>query len=124
MKNRSILFSILILSLLGTTLACEKTNIVLIRIENATGHDITDVFVSGPEDSHQYGSVKEGEKSDYRVYQSAYRYAFSTFKIGDSEFRIQPIDFVGESLLKSGKYTYRLTISDLDTPWAGMELVE
>ena len=124
MKNRSLLFSILILSLLFITLACEKTNVVLIRIENSTGHDITAVFVSGPEDTHEYGNVNKGGKSDYQVYQSAYRYAFCTFKIGDSEFTIQPIDFVGESLLKNGEYTYRLTISDLDTPWAGMELVE
>lgn len=104
--------------------SCDKTKMVFIRVENATGHDITEVFVQGPEDEHDYGKVKAGKKSEYQLYEKAYRYAFCTFEIGDQEFRIQPIDFVGEELLKNGKYTYRLMINDLETPWASMELVD
>jgi hypothetical protein len=105
-------------------MGCDKTEVVMIRIENATEHDITEIFVSGPEDDHDYGDLKAGARSVYQLYEKAYRYAFCTFKIGDAEFTIQPIDFVGESLLEPGKYTYRLMISDLETPWASMELVE
>lgn len=125
MNAMKIMGSVLIAIFLWTAFsACDKNNMVLIRVENGTGHDIMEVFVSGPEDDHDYGDLKEGRKSDYKVYEAAYRYAFCTFKIGDSQFTIQPIDFVGESLLKPGKYTYRLSISDLDTPWASMDLVE
>lgn len=124
MKNYKLVFGFLVLAMAMLNPACEKTNLVLIRVENATGHEITDVFVSGPKDAHDYGMVENGEKSDYQLYEEAYRYAFCTFKIVDQEFTIQPIDFVGESLLKPGKYTYRLTISDLDSPWASMELVD
>lgn len=124
MKNFSILCGVLLFALSVSFSACGKSKVVLIRIENSTGHDIKDIFVSGPEDEHHYGDLQEGKKSAYKVYEKAYRYAFCTFMIGDSEFTIQPIDFVGESLLEPGKYTYRLIISDLDTPWAGMELVD
>lgn len=124
MQRTKILYPLLLLALPLLFTACDKDKVVLIRIENATGHDITDIFVSGPENDHEYGSLKAGKNSDYKVYEKAYRYAFCTFKIGDVPFTIQPIDFVGESLLKPGKYTYRLMISDLDTPWASMELVE
>jgi hypothetical protein len=124
MKNISLLGGILLLALSVSFLACDKSKVVLIRIENSTGHDIKEVFVSGPEDDHDYGDLQKGKKSDYKTYEKAYRYAFCTFKIGDSQYTIQPIDFVGESLLEPGKYTYRLTISDLDTLWAGMELVD
>ena len=124
MKNFSILCGVLLFALSVSFSACDKSKVVLIRIENSTGHDITDIFVSGPEDEHHYGDLQEGKKSTYKTYEKAYRYAFCTFMIGDSLFTIQPIDFVGESLLEPGKYTYRLTISDLETPWAGMELVD
>lgn len=124
MKNFSIIVSALVLSLIVSLSACDKPNTVLIRVENATGHDITEVFVAGPEDDHQYGDLQNGKQSPYQIYEKAYRYAFCTFKIGDAQFTIQPIDFVGESLLEPGEYTYRLMISDLETPWASMELVD
>ena len=115
---------IILLVSLFTLIGCHKTNAVLIRIDNATGHDITEVFVQGPKDSHLYGDLKAGEASEYKLYEEAYRYAFCSFKIGDTEYLVQPIDFVGESLLPSGNYTYRLFISDLNTSWASMELIE
>lgn len=124
MKKISWLSGLLLVGLGLCFSACDKTNMVLIRVENGTGYDITEVFVSGPEDDHQYGDLKVGEKSDYKTYEEAYRYAFCTFNIDTSQFTIQPIDFVGESLLKPGKYAYRLTISDLNSPWASMELTE
>lgn len=124
MERIKIISLVLVLALSSCFFACDKSNTVLIRVENATGHDITEVFVAGPEDDHHYGDLQDGDQSPYQIYDKAYRYAFCTFKIGDAQFTIQPIDFVGESLLKPGEYTYRLMISDLETPWASMELVE
>lgn len=122
MKNYKLLFGLMLLAFSLGSQSCDKTKMVLIRIENATGHAITDIFVSAPEDDHHYGSLGNGATSDYKAYEKAYRYAFCTFRIDGDEFTIQPIDYVGESLLEPGKYTYRLTISDLESPWAGMEL--
>ncbi|MEZ4992953.1 MAG: hypothetical protein R2824_21195 [Saprospiraceae bacterium] len=99
---------------------CEASHWTLIRVENATGHDITDVFVS----DHYYGNVKKGGKTDYQIYEKAYHYASCTFNIDGVEFRLQPIDFVGEKPLKNGKYGYRLKIRDLNLPQALIELVE
>ena len=125
MKNLKLTLGLIVLVTLFFQIGCEKSlKVVLIRVENGTEHDMTDVFVSGPEDDHEYGDLAAGEKSEYQLYAKAYRYAFCTFKIGDSTYTVQPIDFVGESFLDPGEYTYRLSVFNLDTPWAGLELVE
>lgn len=122
MKKISLIAALLMVVLALGLGSCKKDKMVLIRIENGTGHDMTAITVGGPEDIHEYEDLKEGDKSDYKVYQKAYRYAYLSFKIGESDFVVQPIDYVGESLLEPGKYTYLVTISDLDTPWANIDL--
>ena len=87
-----------------------KGDEVLIRIENKTPFKFKNVLVNTTGEDQLFGTIKSGSTSSYKLFKSAYRYAFVELKINGNIFTIQPIDYVGESLLLSGKYTYQLEI--------------
>ena len=91
--------------------ACSS-NEVKIRIQNASSSDFTNVIVDTG-DRYTYESIAAGEYSQYDIHESAYSYAFIELQILDSTYTIQPIDFVGETLLDSGSYTYRIETTDV-----------
>ncbi len=79
-----------------------------VRVRNATGLDLKDVVV-GP--AH-YGHITNGDVSPYLSWGPAYRYARVEVRAGDQTYRILPEDYVGESSLGEGKFTYVLALSD------------
>lgn len=89
---------------------CSKnnTNEVNIRLFNASSFDFKNITVSNT----TYADLEAGEKSDYQLFEQAYRYAFVELEIEGATYTIQPIDFVGETPLENGDYTYRLDAND------------
>lgn len=106
--------------------ACENNNDeVRIRLDNQTGEDFATVYVNSGGNDNDYEALPTGEKSDYLTYEAAYRYGYVRAITPDQDtFIVQPIDYVGESLLEPGHYTYLLTLADPSSPWMGIELVE
>lgn len=96
---------------------------IRIRIWNDTSHKMDDVFVKAG-NPNEYGTIESKKKSKYMQYVSAYRYAFVSFKIDGKAFLIQPIDYVGETPLEPGLYTYRLSVDNLNNPYAILEFIE
>lgn len=91
--------------------ACSSdndTSEVHIRLFNASSFDYRNIVVA----STTYEDLNAGQRSEYQLFEMAYRYAFVQLEIDGKTFTIQPIDFVGESLLKNGFYTYRLDAND------------
>ena len=84
---------------------------VEIRIQNASAFPFERVDVVFPEDEVSYGSIRANSASAYRDVSKAYRYAYIEVEIGGEELVVQPIDYVGESLLRSGRYTYVLNVT-------------
>src|SRR5690606_35737083 len=66
----------------------------------------TRISFSGQVES--YGVLRPGEVSAYREVAEAYRYAAVVILSEDKLFLATPIDYVGEKLLKPGRYTYEL----------------
>ena len=83
-----------------------------LRVENRTQTDFTAVEIQFMGEPQQYGAVEAGAFSDYRTFAEAYRYGLVVAKTADTTYRLQPIDYVGESPLDAGRYTYRLTLND------------
>src|SRR5687768_6019715 len=73
---------------------------VEIRIVNNSDHVLEQVTVDFPSQQEQYGAVLPRSSSEYRTVDEAYRYAAIHVQLDDRELRIQPIDYVGESLLQ------------------------
>lgn len=82
-----------------------------VRVANASSFDFQRVEVHFPEDEVNYGSVAAHRSTEYRRVSKAYGYAYIEVDVGGQELRIQPIDYVGESLLRSGRYTYELNLT-------------
>ena len=99
-----------------TVSACSedpsKTNL---RITNNSKYDFCNVVVNPSSGQFNCGIIKEGEATCYRSFDTVYNYAYIRLYIGDKEFTLQPIDYVGEPTLGTGKFTYLLDIPDFNT---------
>jgi hypothetical protein len=83
-----------------------------IRIRNNSDIDFERVIVEFPSQRESYGPIAKATESDYRNVKTAYSYAFMEVVAGGKQLVIQPIDYVGESVLGPGKFTYVLTIEN------------
>ena len=60
----------------------------------------------------EFEDLDPGEQSGYKIFDLAYRYAFVELVIEGDTFTLQPIDYVGESPLPHGNYTYAIDADD------------
>jgi hypothetical protein len=81
-----------------------------IRVENASQSDFSSVRVVFPSEDVSYGALPAGATSEYESVAEAYRYAYVEVMIGERRVVLQPIDYVGETLLGPGRYTYALDV--------------
>lgn len=81
-----------------------------INIANDSMVDFDSVVVAFPSQRESYGSVAAGGQSDYRIVEQAYRYAYVEAHTAETLYVHQPIDYTGENLLGSGRYTYALNL--------------
>jgi len=88
----------------------EKSGEVDIRVENASTHVLADIEVGFPEGRKGYGTLAPGQRSQYRTIKGAYRYAYIEAMVAGSKMVLQPIDYVGESFLAPGRYTYIVSV--------------
>ncbi len=84
-----------------------------IRIKNLSGFTFEEVQVGDQETLHI--NIAPEDYSDYLPYEVAYSYAFISIKSGEETYLLEPIDFVGESELPPGLYTYELNVSEEGT---------
>jgi len=108
--------SILLFICLTAIISCKKkdSKAVFIRISNQSAYTFEHVIVNTYNQPINYGQIQQGQNSVYMKFDVAYRYAHIRLTAGGKEFILQPIDFVGETTLASGKYTYSLSISDFN----------
>lgn len=109
------LFPFLLIFLLST---CDAVNSdidpdsVYIRIVNSSQLDFTSVHLRFPNSKHTFGPVDSGRSSRYQKFEEAYRYGYIEVKTERDMYVLQPIDYVGEQPLGSGKYTFKLDLWD------------
>lgn len=88
----------------------DGVDTVNIRINNDSNINFDEVQVGTNEE--MYTNVASGDYSNYLVYEMAYEYAFVEIKSGEDIYVLQPIDFVGETQLPIGFYTYKLSVNE------------
>lgn len=102
---------------------CACASDVRIRVANRSDVPMTTVIVQFPSQSETYGDIPAGASTEYRAVTEAYRYAYVEATVEDKRAIIQPIDFIGETLLSSGNYTYALTYQpDAETQFGRIRL--
>lgn len=85
----------------GEVLASFATEI---RVRNGSDIDFKDVIVGGK----MYGDIKPGALTDYQTWKGAYGYSSVSLTATNKPLRIQPIDYVGETPLGDGHFTFVL----------------
>lgn len=89
-----------------------------VRLLNASEYELIDVHFSSGHDPLLYGAIQAGGMTTYVAVPRAYRIASLEASVDNVIYTVQPIDFVGEEPLRSGRYTYVITF----TPQAGLTL--
>lgn len=100
-------------ALLGLN-ACRDENVTTfgatqIRVHNSSEYDYEALVVNDA----TFDELGSGENSQYQFFDTAYRYAYVRLLIDDAEFILQPIDYVGETPLGAGRFTYVIDVVDL-----------
>lgn len=105
-------FLILSISILFLSAGCnerdDNAKTINIRVKNTNSFIYDTVQVGGEETVHL--DVETGKYSGYLEYETAYRYAYIKIEANGGSYILQPIDFVGETPLAIGFYTYELHV--------------
>lgn len=117
MKRTYLFFLTLSAIILGCTDIDDEVSAVNIRIQNASSLIFDEVQVG--EQAAAYMEINPDSFSEYQEYETAYQYAYIQITSGEEVYVLQPIDFVGETPLPIGLYTYVLNIDE-----AGQVLLE
>lgn len=101
--------------------ACKKQEIHIqtdvkppaaeLRILNSTPYTITSCTVNPGTWSteHNYGRVGISEFSNYYSFDTVYRYGYINVHMNNKTYELFPIDYMGETPLRLGRFTYKLT---------------
>lgn len=93
---------------------------VLIRIVNGSPFNFDEVEVNFSSQVESYGPLLAAGRTQYRPVAQAYRYAYVRVRSGGKTVVQQPIDYVGETPLAPGRYSYVIELTTLDTPFAAI----
>ncbi|GGW22881.1 hypothetical protein [Arenibacter certesii] len=104
------LFILTIVLNMGCTDRDDNLEGVHIRVKNESSVHFDVVEVGSSSKVHK--NIAAGSFSKYLEYETAYNYSYINIIVGSENYTLQPIDYVGESPLKDGFYTYGLTISE------------
>ena len=83
---------------------------VQLRLENRTGRQLDSATVHTLDGPRTFGGLRSGVTSAYTAVSAAYRLATTDAFFPDTIMRLQVIDFVGETLVPPGRYTYVLSL--------------
>ena len=100
----------------------ENSSDLKIRLSNVSQFDFENIKVNTSTGNVNYANLKAGEKSDYKGFETAYRYAFIELEIDGKTYTLQPIDYVGETPLTDGNYTYQINASDSQNQYQKLSL--
>ena len=105
-------FLILAISVFLINISCDdqddELNGIQIRVKNDSSISFDTIQVGGDEMVHT--NIPPDDYSGYLIYESAYSYAYINIKSGEETYILQPIDFVGETVLPLGFYTYEIGV--------------
>ncbi len=79
-----------------------------IRIKNVSQRDYENLEVNGKE----FGLLKSGQITEYKSFDTAFRFAGISLKIEGKTYYMSPRDFVGEPMLGDGCFTYLIGLAD------------
>ena len=112
------IFYQLIIAGLSLLSACKKDAVktdtaIELRVLNKTTATIYNCIVNpgSLSGSYNFGQVAVDSVSNYKTFDRGYSYSYVSPTLNNNTCALQPFDYVGETPLVSGKYTYKITFS-------------
>ena len=107
---------ILIISI-STLMSCSNdddnnTSELNIRLSNISQYDFQNIVVNTSTGNSNFENISSEQMTNYKTFQTAYRYAFVELEIDGETYTLQPIDYLGETTLENGNYTYEIDAND------------
>ena len=102
----------------------QQTSSIQIRIHNASRYKFENIIVASGGSTISYEDLLFNRKSTYKTFDIAYSYAFVELQINGKTYTIQPIDYVGETVLENGNYTYKITVNSNQYQELSLELIK
>jgi len=93
-----------------------------IRLSNVSHYKFQNIVVNTTTGNVNFEDLNSGQKSAYKEFEKAYRYAYVELEINGKKYTLQPIDYVGETLLANGKYTYKIDVNDSGDQYSRLSL--
>lgn len=81
-----------------------------IRLRNASTFELTAVTFASGASEVKFARLGPSEVTAYAEVASAYRYGYLDVRVNGERRQLQPIDYVGENVIGSGRFTYVITI--------------
>lgn len=121
---KKILFLIISIS---TLISCSSdddnnTSELNIRLSNVSQYDFRNIVVNTTTGNTNFENINSQEKTNYKTFETAYRYAFVKLEIDGETYTIQPIDYFGETPLENGNYTYQIDANDSEEHYGKLSL--
>ena len=107
---------ILVISIV-TLISCSKNednnpSELKIRLSNISQFDFENLIVNISTANTRFENINSQQKTNYKTFQTAYRYAFVELEIDGLKFTYQPIDYAGVTPLENGNYTYQIDVNN------------
>ncbi len=123
MMKKILILIISIVALFGCTNDDDNNLTGLnIRLSNVSQYKFQNIIVNTTTGNVNFGNLDSGQKSAYKQFEKAYRYAYVELEIDGKKYTLQPIDYVGETLLEDGNYTYKIDANNSDDQYARLSL--
>lgn len=100
----------------------EDSSELRIRLANASKFNFQNITVNTTTGNVNFENVNSGQKTKYKGFSFAYSYAFVELQIEGKTYTLQPIDYVGETPLEKGSYTYEITANDSQNQYGKLNL--
>ncbi|MDG1023380.1 MAG: hypothetical protein P8O72_04985 [Flavobacteriaceae bacterium] len=99
-----------------------NTSEVYIRLSNISEYNFKNIVVNTSTGNVDFENIDSGQMSQYKNFETAYQYAFVELEIEGRIHTIQPIDYVEETPLEDGYYTYQIDANDSQEQYGRISL--
>lgn len=93
-----------------------------IRLSNVSQYTFQNIVVNTTTGDTDFENIGPQEMSLYKTFETAYRYAFVELEIDGETYTLQPIDYVGETPLENGNYTYQIDANNSQEQYSKLTL--